>query len=257
MPTDPTANLPWPQKIRLLQRRFEHSCRNLLLNFSQVIFTKTLSSKSNPSLFKALAARSSIKRILIIRTGKAMGDAIMSLVLIPECQRLFPNATIDLLLRDNISSLFKETAGVDTVLEFHPRFLKWPVTTGRLFSKLRTKGYDLAIACDNPYKSSFTTLCLCLWTGAPWQLGFENEESRSFLNLMVSAQKEEKMVTNLKKLLIPFGESPKETEDATIPKLSIPTRYLTEADMLLGSNSKPILVFISNHWRKSWPLDSF
>ncbi len=256
-PTDPTANLAWSQKIRLLRRRFEHHSRNLLLILFRTVCGRALSSRNEKSLPKTPEERALVKKILIIRTGRALGDAVMSLVLIPECRQFFPHATIDLLLRDNISPLFKETENIDNVLELHPRFLKWPAATGQLLSMLRTKRYDLAIACDNPYKSSFTTLCLSVWTGAPWRLGFENEESHSFLNLRVSAQRGEKMVTNLRRLLVPFGKDRGKAAYSILPRLVLPSHYLAEADTLLRLNSKPVLIFIPSHWRKSWPLDSF
>jgi len=247
------VQLSWPEKIRLSRRRWEHRIRNLLLKFVGAVWRRTRASENSRHSFNPENVRSSVKRILIIRTGRAIGDAVMSLVLIPTCRRLFPKAGVHLLLRDNVSLPFIKGAGADAVLELHPRFLKWPIATWRLLLVLRRNRYDLVVACDNPYKSSFTTICLGLFTGAPWRLGFENEESRPFLNIATIPRRGEKMVANLLGLFAPFGETP----IPTLPRLLPIARFSKEADSLLGASSKPILIFIPHHWRKSWPLASF
>ena len=260
--TDPTANLSWSHKIRLLRRNGEHHARNLLLTFV-CFFLRLFSSRKNKGM---TPETDSIQKILIIKTGRALGDAIVSLVLIPELQDLFPKAKIDLLLRDNISSFFRENSDADHVLEFHPHFLKRPLASWRLLHHLRVSRYDLVIACDNPYKSSFTTLCLSIWTDAPWRAGFLNQESQPFLNIAVSPQRGEKVVVNLRKLLLPLREKnslrQNEKEDFADknflrPQFFVSPYLLAQADRLLSAHPKPVLIFITGHWRRSWPLDSF
>ncbi|MBI4028213.1 MAG: glycosyltransferase family 9 protein [Verrucomicrobia bacterium] len=250
---DPAAGLPWPQRVRLLRRHWEHRCRNRLLLIFRAFCLRRRGQLGAISTIHAADCRETIRNILIIRTGKAIGDAIMSLALVPECRRLFPKARVELLLRDRVRPLFVEGAGVDDVLEFRPKFLNYPRAAWNLCRTLRTRRYDLVIACDNPRKSSFTTLCLTLLTRAPLMLGFENDESRGFLNVRVSSRPGETMIANLLGLLSPLGG----TLTTSRPRLTPPSRLTGAADALLGADPKPVLIFASNHWRKSWPLDSF
>lgn len=247
---DPTANLPLRRRLQLARRNWEHRGRDALLAVLRWFLATPASTTPPPS---SPEARGSIRRVLIIRTGRAIGDAVLSLVLLPECRALFPGARVDLLLRDNVSPLFREGTDTDTLLELHPRFLLWPVATFRLLRDLRMRRYDLVIACDNPHKSSFTTLCLTLWTGARWRVGFENEESRTFLNVTVPRVERQAVVTNLLRLLEPFGG----TTRSAVPRWTANERLRREAGAEDGDTVPPVIIFAPDHWRKSWPLERF
>ena len=272
-PVNSEAHLPWRIRLRLIRRRWEHRGRNLLLALLRWILRNGRQTGKSSGGSELHQERAVVQRILIIRTGKPIGDAIMSLALASGCRKLFPNARVDFLLRDNISALFLEGAGIDHVLEWHPRVWKRPGDTFRMFRALRHHRYDLAVACDNPFKSSFTTLFFTLLTDARHRVGFENEESRAFLNLPVAPVRDQHTVFNLMRLLTPFGE----TASLSLPRLIPSGDAAKEADRLLaeppcagrnrpgkggegrllGPDYKPILIFASNHWRKSWPLEPF
>lgn len=242
---DPTAHLPWQVRLRLVRRNAEHGIRNLLLALVRR-FCRSTPRGGTPS-------GRGVRAVLIIRTGKALGDAVMSLCLVPALRKTFPCARVDLLLRDSIAPLFREGSGADQVLELHPRFLKHPLATVRLLRLLRRRHYDGVIACDNPYKSSFTTLCLALWTGAPRRIGFDNDESRGFLTDRVESHRGEAMVKNLTRLLGPLGQE----AEATVPRLEIPESVRLEVASVMREGKDPVVIFASNHWRKSWPLAAF
>lgn len=225
----------------------EHRGRNLLLAGLRAILLRReprASREINPSLFS---------KVLIIRTGKALGDALQSLILIPECRRLFPNARLDLMLRDNISPLFQYGTGAGNILVFHPRFLSHPLAMLHLLRQLRRERYDAVIACDNAFKSSFTTLCLALWTGARCRAGFDNEESRAFLSHPVAPSRPDPMISNLLRLLSPFGKTPADA----IPTLRPDPALASETARLFRPLKRPALIFAPHHWRKSWPLEAF
>lgn len=251
--TDPTARLPWRQRVRLWRRHWEHRVRNQLLSFLRGVITAWSGRRAPPPPASSAADRNRIRNILIIRTGKAIGDAVLSLVLIPECRRLFPSARVNLLLRDHVAPLFSEGTGADAVLELHPRFLRWPLATGRLLAALRRQRYDMVIVCDQPLKSSFTALCLALWTGAAWRVGFENEESRPFLTVRVPARARGPIVQHLLGLLSSFGKPRNEI----LPRLEPSSRWRKKSDGILGDGAGPVLIFIPDHWRKSWPMEAF
>lgn len=249
---DPRMHLSWPRKLRLTRRNLEHWMRNFLLRFFRTLWCRTqpgdIRSPLNPA-----EVLSGVRRILLLRTGRSIGDAVMALVLIPECRRLFPTGSVDLLLRDNVAPLFNRGSGADCVLELHPRFLLWPAATWRLLRHLRCNRYDFVVACDSPYKSSLTTIGLGLFTGARWRLGFENEESRSFFNITVSPVRGDRMIGNLLRLLSILGPMP----TAAMPHLQVSAELPGEIVRTLGAGARPVLVFVPQHWRKSWPLDAF
>ena len=61
------------------------------------------------------------------------------------------------------------------------------------------------------------------------------------------------MVANLLGLVEPFGSVP----HTAIPKFIPSNRCLLEANPLLKTHPNPIVIFVPNHWRKSWSLESF
>ncbi len=241
--SDPTIGLPLSQKVRLWRRNAEHRIRDLLLS----VLTRCMGSGGcDPGEVVSHALKNG-ERILVLRTGKAIGDAVMSLVLLPEIRRLFPKARIDLLLRDQVVPLFLQGTGADRVLSFYPKFLPHLGETWKLLRHLRRAKYDVVIACDHPFKSSFTTLCLGLWTGAPCRVGFANEESRRFLSVHVTPREKVPMVQNLLRLLSPFGD---------VPSMAAPRLRQEEKPGRMETQA-PVLIFAPNHWRKSWPLETF
>ena len=243
--SDSTSHLSWSVRLRLARRSAEHDVRNFLLLFMQFLCRSTFGPR--------VPVEGEVRGILIVRTGKALGDAVMSLCLIPALRRKFPRARVDLLLRDSVAPLFRGGSGADEVLELHPRFLLWPRATLQLMGILRRRRYDVVIACDNPYKSSFTTLYLRLWTGAPRRIGFQNEESRGFLTDSVASQKGEAMVTNLMRLGLPLGLE----MSPAFPKLVPLDSEMHEVEKMRMNGERPVIIFAPNHWRKSWPLESF
>lgn len=253
MSSNPTATLPWGIRFRLFRRRVEHGGRNALLAALRRLLAGRGSGVPASAGRPPPTEHGPVRRILIVRTGRALGDALMALVLVPECRRLFPESRIDLLIRDNLAELFQRGAGVDAVRELCPHVLVHPIAFVRLLRALRRNRYDLAIACDHPFKSSFTTLALTLLTGARWRLGFDNEESRGFLTRSVASVREAPMARNLLNLLSPLGEPSRRV----IPRLEPHPELGGEADRLLGTGTRPVLIFAPAHWRKSWPLDAF
>lgn len=235
---DPTANLPYSEKLRLKRRNFEHWVRNILLGIACKLFGR------KPTPIDAGEFDKSCKHVLIIRTGKAIGDAVMSTVLISGLRKRFPQCKIDLLLRNNLAGFFREMSEANKVLELHPKFLKSPLKVVQLLRELRSNGYDAVIVCDNPYKSSFTSLLLSLVAKTSHVIGFENEESKRFLTFSVKADRGILMTENLLKLISPFGKE----DECILPKLK------GAYDQAVANG---VLIFIPNHWRKSSPLETF
>lgn len=239
------ASLPWQARLRLARRHVEHRIRNFLLTLARY-FCRVIPRHDPPP-------KETLRAVLVIRTGKALGDAVMSLCLIPSLREIGSNARVDLLLRDSVASLFHQGSGADEVLELRPKFLKRPWAMMHLLRLLRERRYDVVIACDNPYKSSFTTLCLALWTGAPRRIGFDNDESRCFLTDQVEPHRGDAMVKNLMRLLEPLGFQQRQA----IPRLEISEAMRLGASEMMKKGGDPVVIFASNHWRKSWPLTAF
>src|SRR5690349_20591392 len=103
---DPTAKLTFSHKLRLFRRNLEHRIRDELVSWlGKMVCPGGETTGESPSS-NAKEPPSNVRRVLILRTGKAIGDAVMSLVLVSECRRLFPKARLDFLLRDQVSGLF-------------------------------------------------------------------------------------------------------------------------------------------------------
>jgi ADP-heptose:LPS heptosyltransferase len=110
----------------------------------------------------------------------------------------------------------------------------------------------MVISCDAPFKTSFSTLCLSLWTNARLRLGFRTAESQGFYDYLVQAQRDESTIQNLLRLISIFEVD----GDVPLPSLQITQEMRRSAWELLQERTS-VFLFVSSHWRKGGSVEFF
>ena len=147
-----------------------------------------------------------VRRVLLVRQDRRIGDLVMNTPLFHGTSKCFPGAHITLLLRRGYEELFEDDPHLNELLAFSSgRDLYNPIGLVSLISRLRRGRYDLAIDCSNFKSFSLTNGFITLLSGAPIRIGFNDKESPAFLNLTVDQGESRHFTENQMELLGPAG----------------------------------------------------
>lgn len=244
-PRIPPAALPATIRWRLWRRAREHAARDALLRLVRAAFQNRRAPSSAPV--------ASPRRILLIRTGRAIGDMTMALSLAAACRRHLTEAQIACVMRETLIPFFRNCPDLDALHVLPRRIFFRPAAALRLWRALRRE-WEIVLAMDAPGKTSFTTLCFCLIARARRRAGFETEENRGFLTDAVAAPPNEPMRASLQRLAACLLPQATAARPLPLPRLVPDAAARAAAERLLGPEMPPVIVFVSEHWSKSWPL---
>jgi heptosyltransferase II len=92
---------------------------------------------------------------ILIRATNWIGDAIMSLPALRAVRERYPDATITVLAKPWVSDLYSSESSIDRVMTFEgaPGARDWKAKA-ELISRLRARGFDLAILFPNSFESA-------------------------------------------------------------------------------------------------------
>jgi len=200
-----------------------------------------------------------VRKILLVRQDRRLGDLVMNAPLFHETRRLFPDAHITLLLRKGYERLFVEDPHIDEVVPFWPgRDLYSPVGFTRLVRGLRRRRFDLALDCSNFRSFSLTNGVITLASNAPIRIGFQDKESGAFLNVLVRCGSPRHYVENQLELLKPVTG---EAAPFKTPRLYVPEDSLERGRMALrrAAEGPPRAIFFvsAGNETKRWSLEAY
>jgi len=116
---------------------------------------------------------------ILVRAPNWLGDAVMSLPVLPGLTRLFPEAGITVLAAPRVAPLFVGQPGVKEVILYPSGKEKW----GLLWSLRKT--FDVALALPNSFESA-----LGLWlTNVPFRLGYAANGRTPFLTTTLKGRR--------------------------------------------------------------------
>ena len=120
-----------------------------------------------------------VVRRILVRAPNWVGDAVMSLPVLPGLRRLFPLAALTVLAAPRVAPLFVGQPGVTEIIRYPSGQGKWQVLWD-----LRGR-FDVAVALPNSMESA-----LGLWlVGVPSRVGYNTDARRLFLKEAVSGRR--------------------------------------------------------------------
>jgi ADP-heptose:LPS heptosyltransferase len=201
-----------------------------------------------------------VKRVLLIRQDRRIGDLVMNAPLFHGVRRRFPKAYIALLLRRGYEGLFVDDPHISELISFSPkRDFYNPIGLAALVALFRRGCFDLAVDCSNFRSFSLTNGILTVLTGAPLRLGFEDKESPAFLNVLVPSAQQKHYAVNQTELLVPMGVVDPPAE----PVLHFSERQLRRGQEILASactgdaSDTAVLFLGASNELKRWGWGSF
>ena len=187
--------------------------------------------------------RETVQRI-VVRGPNWLGDAVMCEPALSGVRRIFPQASLTLLVKPAVAELFANHPAIDRIMPYedrgrHAGFAgKW-----RLAGELRGIRFDLAVLFQNAFEAALLT-CLA---GIPRRYGYATDGRSLFLSDPVARPDRRKPVHQVQyywDLLKPLGL----TGDPSQPKLflsaeeersmaeRLATAGIAEADIVIGIN---------------------
>ena len=154
-------------KTQLLFHNMENTFKSFLV---KLFFKKsTFISPSKIDLAK-------IKKILIVRQHDPMGDVLISTAIIPNLEKAFPAAEMDVIARPALSEkdIFLKSPFINEVIVFSKKEFFFPWKMGSFIRYIREKKYDLAIVAGSS-SVSFTSLFLAYMSGTEIRAGYSGE----------------------------------------------------------------------------------
>jgi ADP-heptose:LPS heptosyltransferase len=183
--------------IKRMLKTLEHIVRRSL-NVSKIEFQGTLIKTISDSI-----PLQSDSKILILRIDK-FGDMIITLPIIREIRRRYPNATIDIVLgKSNISLASKAKNYANSVLYYD----KTLFGLFRLIHSIRKTKYDICIdPLDNP---SVTSGNLCYMSNARFTVGLYKSNASKYSHCIAPKDRlTTHIVERTAQVLLAFGIDP-------------------------------------------------
>jgi ADP-heptose:LPS heptosyltransferase len=201
-----------------------------------------------------------VKRVLLVRQDRRIGDLVMNTPLFHGVRRRFPEAHVALLLKSGYEGLFADDPHISELIAFsRKRDFYNPGGLRALLASLRGGSFDLAIDCSNFRSFSLTNGILTALSGAPLRLGFEDKESPAFLNILVPCLEQKHYTVNQTGLLGPMGVSGSPAK----PVLYFSDARLRKGREILsaagsGAGSEAVVLFLgASNELKRWSWESF
>ncbi|WP_220194462.1 lipopolysaccharide heptosyltransferase II [Ktedonospora formicarum] len=207
------------------------------------------------------------RRILVIRVD-LIGDLVMSMTVVRQLRRTYPEAEIDLLAIPSSAQIVRGDSDIAHLLTYDPNIWRRPKAllqrpNWRAAQALRTqmheRRYDLAVSASGPWASILAAL-----SGAPRRVGFSKEGYFGFMTDSVPGQhwaegERKHEVDYCMELLRACGATP---DDASrVPTLQVQPETTQSVEQLLQAEGidtvKPLVACqVSSHngYAKRWPV---
>jgi ADP-heptose:LPS heptosyltransferase len=235
-------------------KAFERSGRWLLVGAAQMF------AQSEPISVGSIA-QEWIRRILVVRQDRRLGNLTLLIPLLRGIRRAFPRANITLLAAKSFAHLLRPSEGVDGVIPMdHQRCLRDPLALWRLVWRLRRERFDLAIDASHPHSFSLTSAALTRASGAPYRIGHAHHgPAQRFVNVTVPSADGQQHETELQYQLLRH----------LAPHVPMPTmRVALDADEVTAAQriaaregvgmDRPIVgIHLGGRGKKAWPAERF
>lgn len=190
-----------------------------------------------------------VDNILIVQTA-FIGDVILVTPLIRETKKLFPAASLDVMVIPQTASILANNPHINEILVFDKRKDKLKAFLKSL-KTIRQRSYDLVLV---PH-SSYTTALLVALAGIPIRVGFSGKLKSYLMTRRIPPSKNIHRIERNLKLLEPFGLSEGDLQSELFPS-TVDTAVAVNIG--LGKDRPVIAVAPGSVWQtKCWPKEYY
>jgi heptosyltransferase-2 len=182
------------------------------------------------SLFKVFDKKPRTKKRFLIIKLWAIGDSVISLVIIKAIKKLYKNAKVDVLYRDQNKAIFESYDNIDKRYNMDNKFSKF------LFSNIRK--YDVVIDCE-PY---FNLSAIYSFLLGKIRIGFSDQFRSRLYTYQIKFNKKQHMVQNYLDMVRTLG---KNYNTKTLEKMSLSKISKKKVDNFFKKNNIKKCVGIS------------
>lgn len=182
------------------------------------------------SLFKFFDKKPKEKKTFLVIKLWAIGDSVISLVIIKAIKKLYKNAYVDVLYRNQNKDIFESYDLIDTKYNMDKKFAKF------LFKNIRK--YDVVIDCE-PYLNLSAIYSFIL---GKTRVGFSNQFRSNLYTNQIKFNKKQHMVENYLDMVKVLGKS---YTTKNLEKMSISKKSKKKAERFFNKNKIKKCVGIS------------
>jgi len=227
------------------------------------------------------ASSTSVRHILVVQAHNSLGDLVLSIPLLEEMHRLWPQAKVDVIVGDRMMGLFEQIPFVNRVIGYVPSRLRQPlarfqdtVRLALLCHRALDTPYDIALDPrwdSDPY--AYLARVACFFSGATERLAYSGSvdgRDRSldqFLTRSAVGGSHEHELLRKMRLVERTGLSDHKVQDSESLRVSAPlfnlskTRQCEGARILRASGFEEgepfgVLAPSASVANRMWPIES-
>ncbi len=131
-----------------------------------------------------------ISKILVVRQDSRLGNLVLMTPLLSGLKAGFPGAVIDVLISEGFEEVLEHNPNVDGIIVFEKKKARTnPWSYIGLIKRLKKNRYDCAVDVSDGNHFSLNNILLTSLSGARYRLGYDRDDARSFLNLLIPVQR--------------------------------------------------------------------
>jgi len=203
---------------------------------------------------------STIKKILVVRQDKRIGNLVLTTPFLFSLKEFFPKAEVFYLASKTFSDFFSGHFDPERILTVDKRrFIVNPLSFLKLLRKIRHQNFDLCFDLSDENQISATNLLYTYLSGAEYKVGHKREGSEAFLNIEVPKERKPKHAADMHLDLLRFLFGEVRSLDLNID-LSVESgknaldyledKGINEGDFLVGIN-------LGGREKKRWDKRNF
>lgn len=201
-----------------------------------------------------------VTRIIIVHLDRKIGNLILSTPLFEATNKVFVNATIDIVIASPVKVLIDSSPFIQNIYEFnHTGFIRNPFKLFSLLSAVRKNNYQVAIESSNPSGTSFLNGFVTYLTKAKNRIGFSGGGGELFTNIHIIPNSKDHYFISKQKLVTPFSNINSEIKPkifADKNEVNLLKQGLV-ASYNLVPNQNIIGLWIGARDRKKWDIENF
>ena len=132
-----------------------------------------------------------ISKILVVRQDSRLGNLVLMTPFLSGLKAAFPGSKVDVLISEGFEEVLENNPNIDHIVIFEKKKARInPWSYIGLIKRLKRNRYDCAVDVYDGRHLSLNNILLTCLSGARYRLGYDRDDARSFLNLLITAPSE-------------------------------------------------------------------